>query len=279
MSPKLEIVIRKIENHMIVAGVMISSNIVAETLAAAKVYCSKKSANEFTLHISKKPYNPIDAYGLDLSNYSLSDLLTQECWKGFSTPASNEFGGVMMYRDNQIFKHELSSKLSRVGVVSAMMDKDNILNLKDHAVFRSNDYAESDDWISFTMIKDVAPETTILLNTLIGNSALNIYKTPFWTLKDGSAYRLNTDEPLFIHELYIQSVSDIIKFGEPTKDVESKLAMHWRSARTPNHEYVEYLRAISKKLPEYDKTYSFLISEEEQEKIYSVSESILRKNF
>ncbi|MFS1429229.1 hypothetical protein LMH73_019285 [Vibrio splendidus] len=273
-SNKLELVARRCGDSVILAGVMLTENFKAHDLAAMQMF-GRVDGDEITVVISKEQYQPKNEFGETFELDCLSSMPTQEVWRRYQSTDPREFGGVVIGRDNFLFDFEDSEKTSRMAIVSVIQDKANILRIDDHAVFRSVESSEYQECYEFKLKQDTTDETRPLIEKLRGDGLLSFYRKPFFTLPDGSPYRLSTVMPQSANELHCKQYKEIMEFGDVTVDTRQLMQAHRLLTHTDT-DYIIFVKEIGLLAPTTLDKFSRLLTETEHNENERIATEFLR---
>lgn len=82
MINKFEIVLRKIHNNLIAAGVMLTNGLTAGDASGYEMYGEKTGDNTFLIHVRKASFVPKNEFGETYEKHSLSELPTNDIRSG-----------------------------------------------------------------------------------------------------------------------------------------------------------------------------------------------------
>ncbi|PSV00438.1 hypothetical protein [Photobacterium kishitanii] len=272
--PKIDLVIRRDKEHVIIAAVMLSESFKAGDIAAMEMF-GKVVNGKIQLVINKAQYNPENKYGETFEQWDLPSLVDQEIWRGCESEDQSVIGGVIIGRDNLLFGFENQDEVSRTALVSVIKDSNHILDIDESAVFRSVKGTEYVNCFEFFVEKDESKETAKLLDSIQGNGLFAFYRTPFFSLPDGTKYRLSTLGANKGNALYTREYKDIIEFGKPTNETLNKL---YDLGLTPSNGGDFFYRVVQKTYevePAFLEMFSRLFTEDEHRQIDNVLDAIV----
>ncbi|PSV00439.1 hypothetical protein [Photobacterium kishitanii] len=272
-TTKIELVIRRNHKNVMIAAVMLSENFKVGDIAAMEMF-GKVTNGKIHLFISKAMYSPKNEYGETFESVDLSDLATEEIWRKCKSDQPL-FGGVIIGRDmDMLFSFEESDQISRTALISVVQDDNDIIDVDEHAVYRSSVGTEYSNGFEFTLEKDESKETAVLLKELRGDTISSFYRKPFFTLFDGTKYRLSSLADNKTNLLYLRKNEDIIKHGKPTEETLKMLGDYGLNCSL-EHDFFDYIREIYKAEPIFLDKFSRLLTEEEHERISNASLAII----
>lgn len=242
---KLELVIRRVPGYLILAGVLLSDSFSAGDLAAMELYGKRHHDGDVTISVKKKQYTPTSKFHGPVDKNSLSEMPTEDVWRRYESTDRTEFGGVIIGRDNFLFDFESPSNTSRMAVISVIADEDNLFNIDSHAILRSFRAVELDDAYEFNLKLDTE---SVLLEELKGEALMGFYKRPFFTLPDGTPYRLSTDMPALSSSLHHLQYQEILRDGVVSTETHQKMRNEYLSVHN-DHDYIDYVIKMGKRQP------------------------------
>jgi len=256
---KIELVVRRVPNYLILTGVILSDTFSAKDLSAMEMYGKRNHDGSVQLSVKKEQYKPKTMFNSSLEDYSLTDLATEDLWRRYETQDKTEFGGVIMGRDNLLFDFEDAASTSRMAVISVIEDKENILDIDDHAILRSVEAVEFGDNYEFKLEVDKSNE---LLKELKGDSLKSFYTRPLFSLHDGTPYRLSSDLPAHIRAIYRKQYEEISCDGVVSDSTEQEMREKYLLVNT-DQDYIEFVREMSKRQPIKIEMFDRLLTESE----------------
>ncbi|OXX41797.1 hypothetical protein B9J93_19305 [Vibrio sp. V17_P4S1T151] len=278
MTPKLELVIRKIHNNLIITGVMVTDSFKAGDFMGFKLIGNKLDENTIAVFIDKQEIEIRDPYNRQFKDSSLTELPMNDIWQKFKSPEPNEFGGVAIGRDNLLFADESPEQVSRTAIISVIDLNELTFDFEHHCAFRSVKVEEVEDMYVFILKKDTSDDTLELLGTLMGDSLNSFYSKPFWTRDNGEKYRLKTVNHREIDALYKLQISELGQFGELTKETEEAITAKSRWLKLNKDEsYRAFLSDMMKRCPFYLDAFDRILTPEESKLIDEHAKAIIEE--
>lgn len=278
MTPKLELVIRKIHNNLIITGVMVTDSFKAGDFMGFKLIGNKLDENTIAVFIDKQEIEIRDPYNQQFKDSSLTELPMNDIWQKFKSPEPNEFGGVAIGRDNLLFADESPEQVSRTAIISVIDLNELTFDFEHHCAFRSVQVEEVEDMYVFILKKDTSDDTLELLGTLMGDSLNSFYSKPFWTRDNGEKYRLKTVNHREIDALYKLQIIEIAQFGELTRETEEAVTAKSRWLKLNKDEsYRAFLSDMMKRCPFYLDAFDRILTPEESKLIDEHTKAIIEE--
>lgn len=274
MQSKLELTMREVGCHTILTGVLLSQDFKAENLSAMEMSAHIRSDGSVLMSISKNTYEPKDEFNTTFEKHGLSELTRESIWRGYQSDDPNHIGGVVVGRENLLFDTECPEIVTRTALIS-VIETTNLLNGTDHGVLRSVHFEESDVAYTFLLEPDTSPETLELTASLRGDGLMSFYRKPFWTLADGTAYRLTGDQPLINNQLFKKQIQDFIQYGELTAATRQEMRDNLLNINEDS-EFVDFAIALNNACPFSQERYDRLLTEKEVELIDTEAKRYLR---
>ena len=228
----------------------------------------------FDMKISKSSFLPTSSYDQSYETDSLCEMATNEVWNGYISLDSMSFGGSVAMLDSDYLPDEDQSEINRKIILSAFQDKNNILDLNDHAIFHGEMISDDVGFVHFSLHRD-NDETKS--SSFRGDSLRGILRGLVFKTSSGTEFKIFNDMPLNSRKAHFLAVKDVAETGKVSLDSRKLLDANGLQNFFYDEDFIQYIIGISKMTNLVSEGKLRLLTLQESNELSEITKEFLKK--